>query len=359
MSLYRKYRPLAFKDVVGQEHIKQTLQNEIARGSTVHAYLFSGPRAVGKTTTARIFARALNCAKRKEGESEPCNACEQCESITQGRALDMMEIDAASHTGVENVRENIIAAARVANATLKYKIFVIDEVHMLSTSAFNALLKLMEEPPAHVVFILATTELHKVPATIISRCQRFDFKKIAPADMEKRLKKIIKLEKKEVDDDVLDDIIRLSDGCQRDAESLLGQILSLDEKKIDRHTADVVLPRSNRELVRIIAECISKKDTPSAIVAVNRAIDEGVDMFTFLDDSIEYFRKALLLKSGAGDVLGVTKHESDELLRYTERFDAEGVIRIIEYFSSAQRDLRYASLPQLPLEIAVVRSCLF
>lgn len=358
MSLYRKYRPLVFKDIAGQEHIKQTLQNEIAMGSTVHAYLFSGPRAVGKTTTARIFARAVNCAKRKDGESEPCNVCEPCESILQSRALDMMEIDAASHTGVDNVRENIIAAARVANATLKVKIFVIDEVHMLSTSAFNALLKLMEEPPAHVVFILATTELYKVPATIISRCQRFDFKKIVPADMEKRLKKIVKLEKKEIDEDILDDIIRLSEGCERDAESLLGQILSLDEKKIDRHTADVVLPRSNRESVRIIAECIAKKDTPSALAAVQAAIDDGVDMFTFLNDIIEYFRKALILKSGAGEILGATKHEFDELLKYTERFDAEGVIQIIEYFSAAQRDLRYASLPQLPLEIAVVRGCL-
>lgn len=358
MSLYRKYRPLVFKDVVGQEHIKQTLQNEIAGASTVHAYLFSGPRAVGKTTTARIFARAINCAKRKDGESEPCNSCEQCESIIQGRALDMMEIDAASHTGVDNVRDNIIAAARVANSTLKYKVFVIDEVHMLSTSAFNALLKLMEEPPAHVVFILATTELHKVPATIISRCQRFDFKKIASVDMEKRLKKIVKMEKKEVDEEVLDDIIRLSEGCQRDAESLLGQILSLDETKIDRHTADVVLPHSNRELVRIIAECISKKDTPSAIGVVNRAIDEGVDIFTFFNDCIEYFRKALLLKSGAGDALEVTRHESDEILKNIERFDVERVIKIIEYFSSGQRELRYASLPQLPLEVAVVRSCL-
>lgn len=358
MSLYRKYRPLVFKDIAGQEHIKQTLQNEIAGNSTVHAYLFSGPRAVGKTTTARIFSRAINCVKRKEGESEPCNACEQCESITQGRALDMMEIDAASHTGVENVRENIIAAARVANSTLKYKVFVIDEVHMLSTSAFNALLKIMEEPPSHVVFILATTELHKVPATIISRCQRFDFKKIASADMEKRLKKIIKMEKKEVAADVLDDIIRLSEGCERDAESLLGQVLSLDETKIDRHTADVVLPRSNRELVRSIAENIAKKDTPAVIGAVNFAIDDGVDIFTFLNDCIEYFRKALLLKSGAGDALEVTRHESDEILKNTERFDTEGVIKIIEYFSSAQRDLRYVSLPQLPLEIAVVRSCL-
>jgi DNA polymerase-3 subunit gamma/tau len=358
MSLYRKYRPLVFKDIAGQEHIKQTVQNEIAGNSTVHAYLFSGPRAVGKTTTARIFARALNCARRKEGESEPCNACEPCESILAGRALDIMEIDAASHTGVDNVRENIIAAARVAHAGLPYKVFIIDEVHMLSTSAFNALLKLMEEPPAYVVFILATTELHKVPATIVSRCQRFDFKKIASADMERRLKKIIKMEKKEVDAGVLNDVIRLSEGCLRDAESLLGQILSLDKKNIDRHTAEVVLPHSNRELVRRIAECIAKKDTRAALEAVNCAIDDGVDISIFLYDSIEYFRKALLLKSGAAELLGMTQNETHELIRHTDRFDAEGIIRLIEYFNAAQRDIKYVSLPQLPLEIAVVRGCL-
>ena len=186
-TIYRKYRPQKFSEVTGQEHIIKTIAGEIASGQIAHAYLFSGPRGTGKTTTARLLAKALNCEKRSEGNSEPCDNCLSCEEITGNRSIDVIEIDAASHTGVDNVRENIIDNAQFKPTKSKYKIFIIDEVHMLSTSAFNALLKTLEEPPAHVIFILATTELHKLPSTIISRCQRFNFHKIPTEQMRARL----------------------------------------------------------------------------------------------------------------------------------------------------------------------------
>ncbi|PIT89446.1 MAG: DNA polymerase III, subunit gamma and tau, partial [Candidatus Levybacteria bacterium CG10_big_fil_rev_8_21_14_0_10_36_7] len=188
LALYRKYRPQVFSDIVGQNHIKVTLKNEIETGSLGHAYLFSGPRGSGKTTTARIFAKALNCLNRKKNESEPCNKCESCREIIDGNSLDLLEMDAASHTGVDNVRENIIHNSRFTPVKRKYKIFIVDEVHMLSISAFNALLKTLEEPPSYVVFILATTETHKIPLTIKSRCQHFSFGRVGVEDMISKLK---------------------------------------------------------------------------------------------------------------------------------------------------------------------------
>src|SRR3989339_1549320 len=194
-TLYRKYRPQKFSDLIGQDHIGKVLEGELATGRIAHAYIFSGPRGVGKTTVARIFARALNCENRKDGASEPCQTCDACKDILQGSAMDVIEIDAASNTGVDHVREHIIENSRFAPTRLKYKIFIIDEVHMLSGSAFNALLKTLEEPPAHVVFMMATTELHKVPDTIISRCQRFAFLRIELPAIVNLLKTVVQAEK--------------------------------------------------------------------------------------------------------------------------------------------------------------------
>lgn len=358
LSLYRKYRPLIFADIAGQAHIKNTLQNEITRNETVHAYLFSGPRAVGKTTTARVFARAINCASRSGDTGEPCNICDICLGILENRTLDIIEIDAASHTGVDNVRENIIAAARVANMLLKYKVFIIDEVHMLSTSAFNALLKLLEEPPASVVFILATTEIQKVPATIVSRCQRFDFRRIPADEMKTRLKKIVKEEGKILDDEIYDDVIRFSEGCQRDAESLLGQLLSLHEKKIDAKLAALVLPHSNRSLILTLLEQIVAKDTKQALSSVDAMIEDGVDFETVIDDVIEYLRYVLRIQVGAGDTVGESARIHGQLEGLSKGISAEQAIAMIEYFIQAQRDMRSFTLIHLPLEIAVIQSSL-
>ncbi|MCK4745029.1 DNA polymerase III subunit gamma/tau, partial [Candidatus Parcubacteria bacterium] len=222
--LYRKYRPMNFAEVVGQEHIKQIITNEIKMGKVAHSFLFFGPRGVGKTTLARIISKSLNCEKRKDSEFEPCNKCGSCKSINAGSDLNIIEIDAASHTGVDNVRENIISVSKVAVNPNKHKVFIIDEVHMLSTSAFNALLKTLEEPPKNVVFILATTEIHKVPQTIISRCQRFDFQKIALEKIVKCLAEISKKEGVKIKEEILKNIAYNSEGCLRDAESMLGQI---------------------------------------------------------------------------------------------------------------------------------------
>lgn len=358
MSLYRKYRPKIFADIAGQEHIKTTLQNEIALNTTVHAYLFSGPRAVGKTTTARIFVRAINCKKRKPGESEPCNTCASCTALLENRSLDLLEIDAASHTGVDNVRENIIAAARVANADLLVKAFIIDEAHMLTTAAFNALLKVMEEPPPNVVFILATTEQHKVPATVISRCQRFDFKKIPAHQMEKRLKKLAKAEKKEVESSVLEEIVRLSEGCERDAESLLGQVLSLDEKIVTAEKAGILLPRSNRLLVEQLVQILSEKKTADGMGIVETLINEGVDVTLFTNDVIGYLRMILLIQNGSEQLVSATEREKKELSARAKEFSEQQILSLIEHFAAAYKDSRFFVIKQLPLEVAIVKSCL-
>src|SRR3989344_9182778 len=276
-TLYRKYRPSTFADVYGQEHLITTIKNEIALGKIAQAYLFSGPRGVGKTTTARLLAKAVNCLTRKEGQFEPCNACGAWEQIRAGRHIDVIEVDAASQTGVDNVRENIIENAQFKPTTAKYKVFIIDEVHMLSNSSFNALLKTLEEPPAHVIFILATTELHKLPATVISRCQRFNFKKIGYDEMLARLKKISEEEKIKVDKEVFGRIINKSDGCLRDAESLLGQVFSLDLKKITVEDAQMILPSSNVESIIEFLEAITQGDGARALKLINTLTEEGIN----------------------------------------------------------------------------------
>lgn len=355
MSIYRTYRPQNFADIAGQEHIKQTLQNEVSGNSLVHAYIFSGPRAVGKTTTARVLTRAINCLNRKAGTSEPCNECDACTAIRDNRTLDVIEIDAASHTGVDNVRDNIISAARVGRAGLAWKVFIIDEVHMLSTSAFNALLKILEEPPSFVLFILATTELHKVPATVVSRCQRFDFKKIAPDAMRTRLERICSLEKKRIDPAVLDAVVRLSNGYLRDAESLLGQVLSLDEKHIDAEKAAIVLPLGSLGLVKKFISSLIAKDAKEALHALDSAIENGVDLGVLCADILEFLRTLLLIKAGVKDIISESENEIQERETLCAPLSEADVLAMLEYLLAAQRDMRYSSLPQLPLEIAIAK----
>ncbi len=354
-SIYRKYRPKTFKEMVGQNHIKLTLMSELEQGSFTHAYLFCGPRGLGKTTIARLMAKAVNCEQRKEGEAEPCNQCQSCLDIMAGRALDMIEIDAASHTGVDNVRENIIDNVRFAPHRSKFKVFIIDEVHMLSVSAFNALLKTLEEPPAHAIFILCTTEAHKVPETIISRCQRFDFKKVAPAEAIKRLRMIVEAEKIKMDEEVLEMIAFRSEGCMRDAENFLGQVLSLGEKKITLEQATLVLPAADLGLVAEFLKIILVKKTGEALEMINKLVDDGVDLEVFNKEVVIFLRKLLLVKEGVvkGDWLGMVGKFGGELNTILGGVNVQELIETLKIFLNVGRELKDSEIPQLPLEMAV------
>ncbi|MFH1233197.1 MAG: DNA polymerase III subunit gamma/tau [Patescibacteria group bacterium] len=356
-TLYRKYRPQNFLEVVGQNHIKLTLEQEIKTNKIAHAYLFCGPRAVGKTTMARVFAKAINCDKKKSDTADPCNKCSSCEEITFGRALDVMEIDAASHTGVDNVRENIIASARVAPSRAKYKVFIIDEIHMLSISAFNALLKIIEEPPTFVIFILCTTEVHKVPATIISRCQRFDFKRISVSDVVKKLNYIAKAEQLKIDKSILEEIARYSEGYMRDAESVLGQIVAIGGKEITREEADLVIPRSDLNETINLINFLIKKDAGGGIRLINKLIDDGIDLKSFLNDLIEILRKIMLGKISLGlmEKLAIELGETMELKinQLSQDITIDQVLIYLEKFIKVKNELKNDFIQQLPVELAI------
>lgn len=356
-ALYRKYRPQSFSQMIGQNHIKITLQHELAKGDIGHAYLFCGPRGLGKTTSARLFAKSVNCEKRQPGESEPCNDCQSCLDIIAGRSVDIIEIDAASNTGVDNVRENIIENSRFNPIRSKYKVFIIDEVHMLSTPAFNALLKIMEEPPAHVIFILCTTETHKVPLTIISRCQRFDFKKVTGEEMLKRLQLVVLGEEKKVEDEVLKRIIVNSEGCVRDAESLLAKVLSLGDD-ITADQAEIVLPRSDFESVSAFVGYLAENNSAAAIELINRLMDDGVDLVIFTDSLLEFLRQMLLVKtSGRLEIYGIelSNDLSKGIVDLAEKFNWAEIVDMLEVISTKSKEIRQSAIAQLPLEIAIVR----
>lgn len=355
-SLYQKYRPATFNELVGQAHVRTTLLNELKQNAVSHAYLFSGPRGIGKTTSARLVARAINCLQPKEGE--PCNLCDHCRLILEGRALDVIEMDAASHTGVDHVRENIIENARVAPSQLQWKVFIIDEVHMLSTSAFNALLKTLEEPPAKTIFILATTEIHKVPATIISRCERFQFRKISFEDMRARLAELARKEGVKVDDDVLDAIVKRSEGALRDAESMLGQVLALDDAHVTFELAQIVVPRSDLSEVIGLWEEIIHRNTAAGMERIQRLYEEGVGLNEFSRDVVETLRKLLLYKVQGSlkslEYLDVGPDELKHIQTLCEAVTPQQMMQMIERFIEAQQQMKSTEIPQLPLELAVV-----
>lgn len=355
-ALYRKYRPQTFSEVIGQDHIKKTLQNQIKAKNIAHAYLFCGPRGIGKTTLARLVAKSINCLQSKN--SEPCNVCSACEMIAKNKALDIIEIDAASHTGVDNVRENIISNALVSPSTLNYKVFIIDEVHMLSLSAFNALLKTLEEPPEKIVFILATTEIHKVPETIISRCQRFDFKKVSSSEIVKKLQKIVTAEKINVDLEVLERIARNSEGCARDAETLLSQVLALDDKHVTSEQAELILPTTQTNLMVEFFSLIAEKKIKEAIEYINQLIEDGIDLVEYNKNFIEFLRKILLFK-----ILGKLANLEDldfspavlqKITNILEKISIVELAKMIRVFLDKIESLKNCPIAQLPLELAVI-----
>lgn len=359
-TLYRKYRPTRWSDIAGQNHVKVTLAFEVATGKVAHAYLFSGPRGIGKTTTARILAKAVNCSSvGKEGE--PCDECASCKLVSDGTTLDVIEIDAASHRGIDAVKENIIENARFSPSKLKRKVFIIDEVHMMTVEAFNALLKTLEEPPEGVMFILATTELHKVPATIISRCQRFDFRKIPFADMVERLHELCDDEKCKVDSKVLEEIARHSEGCLRDAEGLLGKVLSVgDGKRISYDQALVVMPRSDYALAAQFVDALLRKESRIALQTVGDCLDQGVDLDGFAAEVTEIMRKVLLTAmSGNPDAFAADLDEDRKqaLSAWARLEEPAFIVRAVEILMEKQREMKHATPLQLPLELAAVMIC--
>lgn len=354
-TLYRKYRPQKFSEIIGQEHLTQTLTGEISTGRLAQAYLFSGPRGIGKTTMARILAKAVNCQNRQEGEFEPCNQCSSCQEIAACHNIDVVEIDAASNTGVDNVRENIIDSAQFKPTKSKYKVFIIDEVHMLSTSAFNALLKTLEEPPSHIIFVLATTELHKLPATIVSRCQRFNFKKIPEDLMVKKLNEMAEAEKVKIEKDVLKRIATKSDGCMRDAESLLGQLISLDLKKISSSDAELILPTVKIEAVLEYLSALAEKKSSDALQIIDRLVEEGANLDQFALEIIDVARAVMLAQAGQQNI-GSDYSEKDrkKILELARKFNQEKIITLIDSTIKRRMEIKTAPVPQLPLELLAV-----
>ncbi len=360
-TLYRKYRPQTFNDVVNQNHIKITLQNEILSGQIAHAYLFTGPRGIGKTSLARILAKALNCEKRKPNSFEPCDSCPSCEAIKNGRSFDLIEMDAATHTQVDKVRENIVENVRFAPHGSHYKIFIIDEVHMLSTAAFNALLKTLEEPPEYIVFILCTTEIYKLPETVISRCQRFDFKRVSAEQIFSKLKKISDLEKIKIADEVLKTIALRSGGFFRDAESLLGQIIGLfgaEKKEINLKDVEPILPRSDYESISNLVQAILDGQKSTGVEIVNQLINDGVEIEKFNLDLIDYLRKMLLLKAGLKNkdyaLLGLSTELEKKIVEQVEKITAPKLLAMLDKIIATQSMLKEVEIQQLPLEIAIM-----
>jgi len=290
--LYRAWRPQNFSELVGQEPIRRTLENALRQGRISHAYLFAGPRGTGKTSTARILAMALNCANPRDGQ--PCEECESCRAIQRGNSMDVLEIDAASNRGIEEIRD-LKEKMGFMPVLGKYKVYIVDEVHMLTTEAFNALLKTLEEPPAHVVFILATTDVQKLPATILSRCQRFDFRKIAPAVIKKRLKEIVESLQIPVEEEVYGLIIKRADGGLRDAISLLDQCLAFSPEGLDKETAYDVLGLIHQEALQQLTQAIIDEDAGNLYLLIDKLVSDGVEPFQILRDLIEYYRNLIML----------------------------------------------------------------
>ncbi|OGZ65209.1 MAG: DNA polymerase III, subunit gamma and tau [Candidatus Staskawiczbacteria bacterium RIFCSPLOWO2_01_FULL_37_25b] len=355
--LYRKYRPQNFSEIIGQEHIVQTLTNSILGKNISHAYLFSGPRGSGKTTIARIFAKAINC-ERPSG-FEPCNKCSSCLEIMQSKSMDLIEIDAASHRGIDDVRE-LREGIKFAPVKSKYKIFIIDECHQLSKDAANALLKTLEEPPAHAVFLMATTEAHKMIPTIVSRCQRFDFKRLQVAEIIKKLEFISKKENVEFDQTALSLIALNSRGSFRDAESLLDECINFSGNKGSIKTEDI------KELLGIVevgqiaefVDLLISKNTKDSIVSLNLMADKGLDLQEFAKTLVFYLRQSLLLKINPNFLTaqntGLSSQELEKIKAQTATLQQKDIQNMLELFIDAENKMKYSTLSQLPLELAIV-----
>lgn len=355
IALYRAWRPQTFQDMVGQQHIIQTLQNAIRERRISHAYLFNGPRGTGKTTAAKIVAKAINCL---EGPTtEPCNVCEACRGITTGTIMDVVEIDAASNRGIDEIRD-IRDKVRYAPSEVRYKVYIIDEVHMLTTEAFNALLKTLEEPPGHVVFILATTEPHKLPATIISRCQRFDFRQVSLEEQTERLRTICQEEGLEAEEDALVYVARLSDGGMRDAISLLEQVAAYAGGRITLADAVDVTGGLAAEQFAELAEAVRRRDVAAILPLVEGLMQAGKSADKCMENLVYYFRDLLLLKLVPGGAAMTERIVDTEQFRpIAEAYDRDRLFSMIDVLHQYQVEMRHAAQPQTLFEVALMKIC--
>jgi DNA polymerase-3 subunit gamma/tau len=351
-AIYRKFRPKIFDDVLGQEHVTRTLKNQIMSNNIAHAYIFSGIRGTGKTSTAKIFARAVNCLN----EGNPCNECEACRSILEETNMDVIEMDAASNNGVDDIRE-LRDKVKFLPVKSKYKVYIIDEVHMLSKGAFNALLKTLEEPPEHLLFILATTEPQKIPATILSRCQRFDLKRISADVIVENMKKIcdeldIKYEEK-----ALKLIAANSEGAMRDAQSILDRCVSFNDDKVDYETVINLLGTVNYQVVLEAADAIVDKNIEKTMSLVGSILNSGKELSFFLDELIICFRNMLIIKTtnSSDNLMRISEDETDEIIALNKRISVDEIVKIIEDLSTAQSECKRALNPRVLLETKLIK----
>jgi DNA polymerase-3 subunit gamma/tau len=350
-ALYRKWRPTRWDRVVGQAHVVQTLRNAIAAERVAHAYLFAGPRGTGKTTTARLLAKAVNCLE-PDLTNRPCDACDNCKSVNDGRFLDLIEIDAASNTSVEDVR-SLRDKINFSPNLGQFKVYIIYEVHMLSTAAFNALLKTLEEPPKHAIFILATTEIHKIPATVLSRCQRHEFRRIPVQEIVRHLKEMVAAEDLQVDEDALVLIARQSTGAMRDAISLLDQLTS-GGGTITLDMAQNVLGTAASQSIINLVEAIASAEAAGGLEEIHTALDAGSDPRQFARQVVDYLRGLLLVSMNNAGHLDATAEVRAQMARQAAGFGAPELLRLIRLFNLAANDARSSWQPALPLEVAFV-----
>ena len=355
-ALYRKYRPRTFDEVVGQEHIIRTLRNALATNRIAHAYLFAGPRGTGKTTTARLLAKAVNCLD--DGPKKPCGNCRICQAVEEGRLLDLIEVDAASNRGIDEIRD-LRDKVGYKPGEARVKFYIIDEAHMLTDAAFNALLKTLEEPPPHVIFVLATTEPHKVPLTILSRCQRFDFRRIPLAEIIRWLNHIVEAEHLSVEASALEYIARQGAGCLRDAISLLDQLTASGSDTVTLEEVRKVLGTAATQAVTDLINSMIDRDVARGLEEINRALETGIDVRQFSREVVDYLRRLLLLKMGDGASL-VRASLSDEELTTMQtqagKVSARQLLRATRLFNAAAVEMKSSFLPQLPLELAFLEA---